>query len=59
MKQTLRAYGIPKGTVEAINILYRNIKVKERSPNGGTDYFDIVPGVLQGDTLTPYLFSSV
>ena len=37
-------------------ILYRNIKVKVRSPDGDTDYFDIVAGVLQGDTLAPYLF---
>ena len=27
-----------------------------RSPDGDTDYFDIVAGVLQRDTLTPYLF---
>ena len=27
-----------------------------RSPDGGTDYFDIVAGVLQRDTLAPYLF---
>ena len=27
-----------------------------RSPDGDTDYFDIVAGVLQGDTLAPYLF---
>ena len=26
-----------------------------RSPDGDTEYFDIVAGVLQGDTLTPYL----
>ena len=26
------------------------------SPDGDTEYFDIVAGVLQGDTLTPYLF---
>ena len=26
------------------------------SPNGDTEYFDIVAGVLQGDTLAPYLF---
>ena len=26
------------------------------SPNRDTDYFDIVAGVLQGDTLAPYLF---
>ena len=37
-------------------ILYRNTKVKVRSPNGDTEYFDIVAGVLQGDTLAPYLF---
>ena len=37
-------------------MLYRNTKVKVRSPDGDTDYFDIVAGVLQGDTLAPYLF---
>ena len=37
-------------------ILYQNNKVKVRSPDGDTDYFDIVAGVLQGDTLAPYLF---
>ena len=37
-------------------MLYRNTKVKVRSPDGNTDYFDIEAGVLQGDTLAPYLF---
>ena len=37
-------------------ILFRNTKVKVRSPDGETDYIDIVVGVLQGDTLAPYLF---
>ena len=37
-------------------ILYRNTKVKVRSPDGDIEYFDIVAGVLQGDTLAPYLF---
>ena len=37
-------------------ILYRNTKVKVRSPDGDTDYFDIVAGVQQEDTLAPYLF---
>ena len=36
-------------------ILYRNTKVKVHSPDGDTEYFDIVAGVLQGDTLAPYL----
>ena len=35
-------------------MLYKNTKV--RSPDVDTDYFDIVPGMLQGDTLAPYLF---
>ena len=56
MEQILLAYGIPKDTVASITIPYRNTKVKVRSPDGYTDYFDIVAGVLQGDTLVPYLF---
>ena len=45
-----------KETGAAMTILYRNTKVKVRSPDGDTEYFDIVAGVLQGDTLAPYLF---
>ena len=37
-------------------MLYKNTKVKVRSPNGDTDVFDIVAGVLQGDTFASYLF---
>ena len=55
MEQILLAYGLPKEAVAAITILYRNTKVKVRSPDGDTEYFDIVAGVLQGDTLAPYL----
>ena len=56
MELILLAYGLPKETVSAITILYRNTKVKVRSPDGDTEYFDIVAGVLQRDTLAPYLF---
>ena len=56
MEQILLAYCLPKETVAAIMMLYKNIKVKVHSPDGDTDYFDIVAGVLQGDTLAPYLF---
>ena len=49
MEQILLAYGLPKETVAAITILYRNTKAKVRSRDGET-------GVLQGDTLAPYLF---
>ena len=37
-------------------ILYKNTKVKVRSPDGDTDYFDIVASELQGDKLAPHLF---
>ena len=37
-------------------MLYRNTKVKVRSLDGAADDFDIGPGVLQGDKLTPYFF---
>ena len=56
MEEILLAYGIPKETVAAITILYRNTQVKVQSPDGNTEYFDIVAGILQGDTLAPYLF---
>ena len=47
MEQILLAYGLPKESIAAITILYRNTKVKVRSPDGDTEYFDIVAGVLQ------------
>ena len=37
-------------------MIYKNTKVKVHSPGGDTDYFNNVTGVLQGDTLAPYLF---
>ena len=56
MEQILLAYGLPKETVTAITILYRSTKVKVLTPDGDTEDFDIVAGVLQGDTRAPYLF---
>ena len=55
MEQIVLAYGFPKETVAAIMMLYKNTKVKVHSPDGDADYIDIVAGVLQGDTLAPYL----
>ena len=56
MKQILLACGLPKETITAIMMLYSNTKVKVRLSDGDIDFFDIVAGVLQGDTLAPYLF---
>ena len=56
MEQILLAYGLPKETVTAIKVLYKNTKVKVWSPDGDTDFFDIVADVLQWKTLDPYVF---
>ena len=56
MEKILFAYNLPKETIIAIMMLYKNMKVKVHSLDGDTDYFNIVAGVLQGDTLAPYLF---
>ena len=56
MEQIVLTYGLPKETVVTIMMLYKNTKVKIRSPNGDADHIDIVIGVLQGDTLVSYLY---
>ena len=56
VEQFLPPNGLPKETVAAIMMLYKNTKVKVCSPHGDTDYFYIIAGVLQRDTLAPYLF---
>ena len=56
MEQILLAYSLPKETIAAITILYRNTKAKVCSPDADIEYFDIVTGLLQVDTLAPYLF---
>ena len=68
MDQILLTCGLPKETIAdimlyrntkiATMILYRNTKVKVRSTDGHTDYFNIIADVLQGVTLSPYLFIS-
>ena len=54
--EILQAYGIPNETIAAIMMLYRNTKAMVRSPDGDTAFFNVVAGVLHGDTLAPFLF---
>ena len=56
MRDILIAYGIPQETVDAIMMQYQDTCSKVRSPDGNTEFFDIIAGVLQGDTLAPYIF---
>ena len=55
MEQILETYGIPNQIIKAIMTMYKNIQVFVRSPDGDVEFFDIIAGVLQGDTLAPYL----
>ena len=54
--ETLRAYGIPVEIVDVINIMYTNTTAQVLSADRDTEFFEILAGVLQGDTLAPYLF---
>ena len=45
-------------TVCVIMMLYKNTRSMIRYPDGDTHYFEIKTGVLQGDTLAPFLFKS-
>ena len=56
LMQILQAYGIPDSIVSAINILYEDTMAQVLSPDGDTEFFKILAGVLQGDTLAPFLF---
>ena len=56
MEQILLAYGLPKETVSIIIMLYKNMKAMVCSPDGKTDFLNIVAEILQGDTSVPYLF---
>ena len=52
----LRAYGIPEAIVRLIDGIYTGTKAKVVTADGITEIFDILAGVLQGDTLALYLF---
>ena len=59
MFKFLEALGIPPRILNAIKLLYQDTKAKVVAPEGDTDFLDISAGVLQGDTLAPYLFCIV
>ena len=53
MLKILCAYGVPSTLVETIRKLYENPRARVLSPDGETEYFNLLAGVLQGDTLAP------
>ena len=56
LMEILKAYGIPAKIVDAVGILYQDTEAQVLTPDGDTEFFRILAGVLQGDTLSPFLF---
>ena len=56
MLKILKAYGIPPRLLKAIESMYKDVFAKVLTPDGETAWFQLLAGVLQGDTLAPFLF---
>ena len=56
MLEILALYGIPEQLIKAIQVLYTNTTATIYTPDGETEPIDIKAGILQGDTLAPFLF---
>ena len=52
----LRNYGIPKKIVNVIAVIYSSSKIRVRLGGKLSEEFHIITGVLQDETLAPFLF---
>ena len=56
MFEILGLYGIPTKIINAIKVLYTDTISSILTSDGETEPFSILSGILQGDTLAPFLF---
>ena len=56
MFEILRLYGIPERIISAIKVLYTDTSSSILFSDGETESFSIITGILEGNTLTPFLF---
>jgi hypothetical protein len=56
LPQLLAAYGIPERLCRIVTALYTGISASVRTKDGLSDIFHTETGVLQGDTLAPFIF---
>lgn len=56
MVKFLEAYGVPPNLLRAIATMYAGTRAKVVTPDGDSEEFVIQAGVMQGDTLAPFLF---
>ena len=52
----LALYGTPQPIIEVNRVFYTNTSSTILTPDGETEPIDILAGILQGDTLAPFLF---
>ena len=52
----LKAYGVLVEIVGAVNMMHTNTTAQALFPDGDTEFFEILAGVNQGDTVARYLF---
>ena len=55
MVRILRAYGVPPNLLRAIDTMNAGTSARVVTPDGNSEEFDIWAGVMQGDTLAPFL----
>lgn len=56
MVKILKAYGIPPKLLRAIETMYAGTRAKVVTPDDNSEEFDILAGVIKGDTLASFLF---
>jgi hypothetical protein len=56
LRQIVNLYGIPEKLSKAVDALYCGTTAVVRTPDGISDPFPTTSGILQGDTLAPFLF---
>ena len=56
MLRILESYGIPNNVIQVIALTYKDTYAKVITSGGETENFQITNGVLQCDTLAPFLF---
>ena len=59
MVHILSNYGIPDDIIRAIAVMYEDPSSFVNTPDEPTESFVTTTGILQGDTLAPYLFAIV
>ena len=57
MSKILRAYGKPEQIVRAIEISFKGTKAKVLSVDRDTEFFELLAGVLQSDTVALCIFT--